>query len=122
MTQPQSNKTDYMQADQVNGLVAAAGVDGVRQIMDAFRRSTADLVATLSESIENGELDEASRAAHAIKGSAGNVGAQSLAECISAIEQACESGDTAAARAGLQDVQENFDRFCEVAEAHLANL
>lgn len=110
----------HIQLEQVNSLVSAAGVDGARAILDAFQRSTIDLLSALNEDIRSGAMDEALRSAHAVKGSAANVGAQLLAETAEAIEAACSAGDNSEAAGKLIEAQSRFDAFCVHFEAHLA--
>lgn len=119
LTQPQRIEPEHIQLDQVNSLVTAAGVDGARAILDAFQRSTTDLLAALGEGVRGDALVDASRTAHAIKGSAANVGAQLLAETVATIEKACKAGDAATAASMLADAQSLFDVFCTYFEAHL---
>lgn len=122
MTEPQTIEPAHIQLDQVNSLVSAAGVDGARAILEAFQRSTADLLGSMRDGLRGGALAEASRDAHAVKGSAANVGAQLLAETAALIEKACKSGDAAAAADMLADAQARFDLFCVHFEAHLAQF
>ncbi|GJL92515.1 Hpt domain-containing protein [Hyphococcus sp.] len=120
MTEPQTIGLAPIQLDQIESLIAAAGVDGTRAIMDAFQRSTTDLLDVLTDGVKDGSLEDAYRTAHAVKGSAANVGAQLLAETAAAIEKACKAGDAATAAARLTDAQSHFDMFCVHFEAHLA--
>lgn len=112
----------HIQLDQVNSLVSAAGVDGARAILEAFQRSTLELLSALDEDVRIGAMNEALKAAHAIKGSAANVGAQLLAETAGAIEIACKSDDTTTAINMLSQAQTHFDAFCVHFEAHLAQF
>ncbi|MEZ5891742.1 MAG: Hpt domain-containing protein [Parvularculaceae bacterium] len=119
MTEAQTAARSHMQTEQVDSLIAAAGVDGARSILEAFQRSTVELLRTLSEGLASGALTDAYRTAHAVKGSAANVGAQLLAETASAIEAACKAGDSAKAASMLADAQAKFDAFIVHFDAHL---
>lgn len=120
LTEPQTIGLAPIQLDQIESLIAAAGVDGTRSIMEAFQRSTVELLGVLSAGVTNGSFDDAYRTAHAVKGSAANVGAQLLADTAAAIEKACRAGDAATAAERLADAQSHFDMFCVHFEAHLA--
>ena len=120
MTEPQTVEPGHIQLDQVNSLVSAAGVDGARSILEAFHRSTTDLLSSLIRDVQGGSFDDACRCAHAVKGSAANVGAQMLAETAAMIEAACKAGDTETATEKLREAQSLFDLFCTHFEAHLA--
>jgi len=122
LTETQVNHSSAIELGQIDSLISAAGVDGTRSILEAFQRSTTDLLKLLSDGVEDGALEDAYRTAHAVKGSAANVGAQLLAETAAAIEKACRSGDAASAAAKLADAQSHFDLFCVHFEAHLAQF
>lgn len=89
----------YVETEQLDGLLEAAGVAGVREILAAFWRSTDGLVAELRAQIARGDQQGAMRSAHALKGSALNVGAVRFAETVRRIEELCRSSDLAAAGA-----------------------
>jgi len=101
-------EVEHLQADQINSLISAAGIDGTREIMDTFWRSTADLLAALASQIAEQSLPAAAGTAHAIKGSAANVGAVSLAQTASDIEEACKSGASEGAKNLLGAADKNF--------------
>ncbi len=122
MAEPLASGPEHLQAEQVDSLVAAAGVDGALAILDAFQRSTLDLLSVMGEDLRSGALSEASRTAHAVKGSAANVGAAALAECASAIEKACKEGDGAVASQQLSEAQKYYLAFCEEFKARIEHL
>ena len=109
-----------IEMEQIDSLIAAAGIDGTRAILEAFQRSTTDLLKLLYDGVNGGALEDAYRTAHAVKGSAANVGAQMLAETAASIEKACRAGDGASAAAMLNEAYSSFDLFCVHFEAHLA--
>lgn len=119
LTEPQRAAPRHLQIDQVEGLVIAAGTDGALAILDAFQRSTTDLLKSIEADLAQDALGEASRIAHAIKGSAANVGAEALAEAASGIEVACKGGDSETARARLEDVKVYYVAFCDAFRAHI---
>lgn len=80
--------------EQLATLLEVAGPEGVREIMDAFWRSTEDILQAVSKQIDSGDFDEAYKSAHALKGSAANVGASLLASIARSIEGACKESDT----------------------------
>lgn len=121
MSHPQENEgVAHLQVEQIDGLVAAAGVDGTQAILDAFWRSTTDLLETLNGQIGQDTLDLAAQTAHAVKGSAANVGAQRLAAAAALVEEACKTGDKNAIDAALQSVLEDFEAVRAHFDAHLA--
>ena len=89
--------TPVLDREQIDGLIAAAGVDGAREILATFWRSTESLMAALKAQLIEGDLEEAARTAHALKGSALNVGAMRLSCSARSVEDACRSADTSGA-------------------------
>ena len=120
LNQPQQNRDLHLHLEQVDGLVAAAGVDGAREILDAFHRSTADLLEALGSQLREAEMDAALATAHAVKGSAANVGAKRLAETAARIEQACRNKDHNSADGSLKEAHHDFEAFQICFSDHLA--
>ena len=121
LNEPLRSQSPHLQIEQIDGLLEAAGVEATRAILDAFWRSTSDLMASLSEQVSGNALDLASQTAHAVKGSAANVGAQRLAETTAMFEAACQSGDHKAVIETLDAVIEDFAALRDQFETHLAN-
>ncbi|WP_425407804.1 Hpt domain-containing protein [Hyphococcus sp.] len=119
MTEPLREQSVHLQVEQVDGLVAAAGVDGAMAILEAFQRSTTDLLASMQSDLAQNALSEASRTAHAIKGSAANVGAEALAKAACDIETACRENDFATAGARFEDLNALYGAFCAAYKDHL---
>jgi HPt (histidine-containing phosphotransfer) domain-containing protein len=99
---------------QIDALLDVAGRDGVDDIMCAFWRSTDGLARQLKLQIAEGNYSEAARTAHALKGSAANVGACLLAAAARSVELCCKASDEPGAIVALEDL----DRIC--AQTHLA--
>lgn len=95
MSQHDTHGGPVLETEQLEGLLMAAGPDGLNDILDAFWRSTNDLLSQLNGQIQSGDFAEAARTAHAIKGSASNVGANLLANIAKEMENACREGDAA---------------------------
>ncbi len=121
MTDPLDNEAEHLQLDQINSLIAAAGVDGTREIMDAFWRSTTDLLATLTSQLNDNAYGLAAGTAHAIKGSAANVGAMRLAQTAALVEDACKSGAGEDAAKLLTSAHADFEAVRSRFDDHLAN-
>ncbi|MFN3960705.1 MAG: Hpt domain-containing protein [Parvularculaceae bacterium] len=88
-------ETPLIESEQIDSLLDAAGVDGVKDILEAFWRSTDQLSADLARCIETGACADAARTAHALKGSAANVGANRLADAARRVEALSKNGDLA---------------------------
>jgi len=84
-------QTAILNEDQLQGLVKVAGKDGTREILDAFWESTSNLIDLMRLHVENADVEGAAATAHAIKGSAANVGAGSLHEKAQLFETFCRT-------------------------------
>ncbi|MGE0408871.1 MAG: Hpt domain-containing protein [Amphiplicatus sp.] len=115
-----SNVTPLLDHEQIDGLVTAAGVDGAREILDTFWRSCDGLIAELREQLGKGDLDDASRTAHALKGSSLNVGAMRLSLAARGIEDACRAQDPAMAKRRLSNIEMHYAETAAAFDAHLA--
>ncbi len=92
MIEPKQEATPLIEREQIDSLIAAAGVDGAGEIMTAFWGSTDDLIAALRGALASGAADDARKVAHALKGSASNVGAQALSQTALDFENQCRDG------------------------------
>lgn len=62
-------------------------------ILQRFQLSQADAVEKLNQLLANGEVDEAARLIHTLKGLTASIGAGQVADCASRIEQQLNSSD-----------------------------
>lgn len=85
---------DVVNTDQIDMLLGSAGVDTTKAILDAFWKSSDDIIAAMKPQVEQADLSEASANAHALKGSAANLGAIAIAERARLIEDACRAQDS----------------------------
>ena len=109
-----------LDCEQIDGLVAAAGVEGAREILSAFWRSTDTLFRALQEQLSGGDLAEAARTAHALKGSSLNVGALRLSAAARAIEECCKRQDPASALQRLGGAEAGYAETVAAFDAHLS--
>ena len=70
----------------------------MREVLAEFETTAADMRDRLSGAVAEGDVVGASRAAHALKGCAGNLSAGRLQSIASTIERAARAGDVDAAR------------------------
>lgn len=82
----------HLDLEQLHGLIDVAGIDGTREILEAFWESTQSLIDLMAVHVDTSDLDSAATTAHAIKGSAANVGAQSLLQQARQFEELCRTG------------------------------
>ena len=84
---------ELIDGEQVRVLADAAGKDAVLPILDAFWQSNDELLEQLEAAIASGDADAAAKVAHALKGSAGNLGANAVAETSKQVEFAAKAND-----------------------------
>lgn len=70
----------------------------VLRVLDMFEKSSAKLLAELEAQLAAGDLESATRAAHTLKSSSGNIGATALAEAARLCEMRGRAGDLAGFR------------------------
>ena len=76
----------------------------------------------LCASLEAGDVQEAFRAAHTLKGMCQNLSFTSLADSASAMTEALRGGDLEAGRAMLDTVRRDYERTAEAIRAFQAEL
>jgi CheY-like chemotaxis protein len=85
-------------------------VELVQTMLEKFKGMAADKLAELSRQIASNNASEASRVAHALKGSAANMSAGGIAAVAAEIEKAGRSADLAAAERQLERLREEIER------------
>ncbi len=111
---------EILETEQLDGLLAAAGCEGVNQILQAFWRSTNDLLGALKAHLDSENWAEAAKAAHALKGSSANVGACLLAMAAREIENQCRTTDADGAQKALAETGAAYERTKSAFDEHLA--
>jgi two-component system, sensor histidine kinase len=88
--------------------------DGTRnltaKLAEIFIRDTGRRLTDLGDAVQRADADTTARIAHAIKGSAANLGAQMLVRICADIETAAEAADLTMAPARLEELQREFTR------------
>jgi HPt (histidine-containing phosphotransfer) domain-containing protein len=79
---------DPLAMDNLRGLLG----DGYGHFLELFENKTAELVKTLEDAVGRGDAAAAGAAAHALKGSAGNVGASELHALAETLELTGQTG------------------------------
>jgi HPt (histidine-containing phosphotransfer) domain-containing protein len=119
VVQRSTAQASLLESDQIDSLLDVAGVDGVRDILAAFWRSTDELSADLSRCVATGECTQAARSAHALKGSAANVGALRLADAARDVEAHSKTGDLVAAKHALEKLASIYRDTRAALESHV---
>ena len=111
-----------VEVEQLDGLLEVAGPDGVKAILEAFWRSTDELLAKLRRQIAENDYAAIAASAHAIKGSSSNVGALALAKSARDLEADAKSGDENALQSGIQQADATYLKTRDAFETLLARV
>lgn len=87
------------------------------ELIITFLEDTAERLTSLEALLAAGDLAQASRAAHSIKGSSANMGASGLQELAREVETRAKEGDGGAAKAASSKAQAEFGRVRAQLEA-----
>jgi HPt (histidine-containing phosphotransfer) domain-containing protein len=110
-TNAMSSPSAWRLPDELRQLAEQGASEVVDEILDVFRSDTVKRLAKAHEALASGDRAELKRQAHAIKGSAGQVGAPAVA----AICQSLELRAPAATTGELDEMLRDLDvRFAEV--------
>ena len=121
MSELQDFDAAHMDVAQIDSLVAAAGPDGAREILEAFWSSTTSLLQSLEKELHDAAFDIAAQTAHAVKGSAANVGANRLSKRVAMIEIACREGNHQHALDSLPSASKDFEEFKVCFDEHISS-
>jgi response regulator RpfG family c-di-GMP phosphodiesterase len=114
----------------LNDLLAQAGIEtaaldtldsvmtpaDAREFVEAFRT---DLATRMSRMLDTDSVETLAADAHALIGTAGNVGAMKLSQLAGSVEKACKAGEFASARATVAVLRRTADTASEGLEAWL---
>jgi signal transduction histidine kinase/DNA-binding response OmpR family regulator/HPt (histidine-containing phosphotransfer) domain-containing protein len=101
----------------IDGLRSLGGEEGiVAELVGMFLEDTPPRLASLREAMQRGDARDVEDFAHALKGSASNMGAALLAEVCARLEAAGISGELADAKDLLPRAEAEFDRVRPVLE------
>jgi len=87
--------------------------DMLSHIVERYLADSRDLVASIERAIEQGDVEELARAAHAWRSYNGNVGAHGLASLCRELEDRARNGKVAAARELLGELRASYVRVRE---------
>ena len=93
---------DMIEEEQLRVLAESAGKEAVEPILAAFWTSNDELVAQLGAALKDRDTDSAGKAAHALKGSAANLGATQVASTAKDIELCAKGGKMDAALSAFE--------------------
>jgi HPt (histidine-containing phosphotransfer) domain-containing protein len=91
--------------------------DLIAKLSEIFARVTGRRLEELGDAVRRGDAPAVVQLAHAIKGSAANLGAQIVAQICADIETRAEAADLSSASAQLDELRREFARACDALTA-----
>jgi two-component system, sensor histidine kinase and response regulator len=95
---------------------------GIAELLDMALETGAKHRAALAEGIVRGDAEVVRRAAHSIKGSAGNIGANAVMHDAAALEERARAGDLEDARERAAAIDAGYARVAAEVKAYRASL
>ena len=97
----------------------AQGSDFLEELIDGFISDTEDLLGRLRPAVDRCAFEEARDILHAIAGSAGSLGADTLYEACSQLSRATRLGDPGLMRQRLEGLFREFEQTREALREYL---
>jgi len=111
---PADEPVDAVVLDRLRKLERATGKSGfVAELLEMFLKRTPETLNALREALDRGDHEAARVAAHSLKGSSGNVGAQSMQQLAGVIEHASTDGELGRATREHDRLVSEFERVAE---------
>ena len=103
-------------------LMGSDGGEGLVAAYDLFLTGIPARLARIDAALVEGRFDDAARAAHTLRGSAGSFGARRLGVLTTLVEQGCREQDRAGAARVVDEMGEEFRIFRAILADRLARL
>ncbi len=116
----ETSPIDPAAIDQLRDLNPDDGGEFVRELIGIFLEDTPKRFDEIRTALAAADAVSLSRAAHSIKGSAGNFGAKRLAAAAFGVEQSGKAADFAGARAQLPHLSAEYESVRAALERVLA--
>jgi HPt (histidine-containing phosphotransfer) domain-containing protein len=94
--------------DSLRAIDAEGSPGFLHDLVEAFLADTVDRLAQIRQALDSGDGDVCEKAAHALKGSCGNVGALRLSRRMEELVVLARSGDLAPAQAVTAEAEREF--------------
>jgi len=103
-------------------LLEDEAADGLIRACDMFRVSVPERLRDIDAALDEGRFDDAARASHSLRGSAGAFGARRLSRLGEQLETVCKRSDAAPAGLLLSEMRDEFEIFRAILDGRLAEL
>ena len=96
--------------DSLRQLTPEGEADVLAEILQLFLDEVPKKIRALQEAVTAGDSEEAARLAHSLKGSSGNIGADSMMDVCRRIDDLARAGDLAAVTPLLPSLTSEYHR------------
>ena len=96
--------------DSLRQLTPAGEADVLSEVLNLFLDEAPKKIRALQEAVNRGDAAEAGRVAHSLKGSSGNIGADSMMDVCRRIDDLATAGDLAAVAPLLPSLTSEYHR------------
>lgn len=96
-----------------------AAPNGLVEAYDLFMAAGPERLLAIDSALASGRLEDAARAAHSLRGSAGAFGARRLSTLATHVEHLCAGNDAGSAAALVAEMQAEFVAFGAILGARL---
>jgi signal transduction histidine kinase/DNA-binding response OmpR family regulator len=96
--------------------------DIVQELAEAFQFETPPLLEALRQAIVEGQPEQLKRAAHNLKGSSNNLGAQTMAALSAELEAIGKNGTVERAAELVTHLEQEYQRVCQALAAEIAGV
>ncbi len=121
----QTETSDHVDEEllaEVLMLLDGAAPDGLLRAVDLFRSAIPQRMLDIDTALHQGRFDEAARASHSLRGSAGAFGARRLSSLGEQLESACVQSHGAPASLLLDEMQDEFELFQVILDERIAEI
>ena len=125
ITMPRPDAADTMTPANNDRAIDPAALDRLRgrsrnltvKLAELFVRDTGRRLEELHDAVQRADAPAVAQLAHAIKGSAANLGAHIMVQICADIEKSAQTADLATAPVRLEALQREFTRACDTLTA-----
>lgn len=98
--------------DYAKALTVTDGDEGLlKELINLFHEQSSRLLSEMSRAIDGSQADQLQRAAHTLKGAAGNVGAMTLCEVALSLETMGANNDFETVKASFEKLTAEIKKF-----------
>jgi len=108
--------TDHVDMDTLN-MLKEIMEDGFKTLLETFVNDSHSRIEDLRAGLQAGDSDAVRRAAHSLKGSSGNLGANPLAALCLTVENRSKDGDLQGLEADLMAIENEYQKVAAIMQS-----